>query len=220
MNLRVFISFLGHIMKHDKNFLLKKSLFEWLILWKRWFFDHSLLLNICLNFLQIYFSGFVMYVVVGGGVAGVCCVQELLHFINNSKISNGKSDEIEIIFICGKTGFIKTTDQITKIGEISESFTVKETQAKLFFNSNKIKIIQDDVISWNYEKKEIFLTNSDSVHFDKLCIATGARPIVSWLKIVIGDRWAALQFLKIARKHQKYHTITHSKLHDNVKNFC
>uniref|UniRef100_A0AC34R6K9 Uncharacterized protein n=1 Tax=Panagrolaimus sp. JU765 TaxID=591449 RepID=A0AC34R6K9_9BILA len=45
-----------------------------------------------------------MYVVVGGGVAGVCCVQELLRLLNDEKVKNDNVEngnlEIQIIFIC------------------------------------------------------------------------------------------------------------------------
>jgi len=119
-----------------------------------------------------------MYTVVGGGVAGVCCVQELLHLLEDSPAS---STSPAITFICGKSGFVKTTDQITRIGEVAESFTVKECQADSFFQSDKVKVIQEDVIGWDYKKKELSLSNGQLVNYGKLCIATGAKPVFNFV---------------------------------------
>ena len=118
-----------------------------------------------------------MYTVIGGGVAGVCCVQELLHLLEDSPAS---STSPVITFICGKSGFVKTTDQITRIGEVAESFTVKECQADSFFQSDKVKVIQEDITGWDYKKKELSLSNGQLVNYGKLCIATGAKPVVNF----------------------------------------
>lgn len=46
--------------------------------------------------------------VVGGGIAGVSCMLEL--------IENAEQDkDIEFVFICGKSGFIKTVENYEKV---------------------------------------------------------------------------------------------------------
>ena len=58
-----------------------------------------------------------MYVVVGGGVAGVCCVQELVQLLDDYPTASSTTNETEpqITFICGKAGFIKTVDEVSKV---------------------------------------------------------------------------------------------------------
>lgn len=58
-----------------------------------------------------------------------------------------------------------------------ETVSIKECSATSFFPSNKVKVIQENVQSWDSKKKLLYLSNGDSVTFEKLCIATGARPI-------------------------------------------
>lgn len=46
-----------------------------------------------------------LFVVVGGGVAGICCVEELENLIGDNEISN--LYDKQIILISGRSGFIK-----------------------------------------------------------------------------------------------------------------
>lgn len=48
------------------------------------------------------------FAVVGGGIAGVSCMLEL---IENAE----RDDEINFVFVCGKSGFIKTVDNYERV---------------------------------------------------------------------------------------------------------
>uniref|UniRef100_A0A914Y8E0 Pyridine nucleotide-disulfide oxidoreductase domain-containing protein 1 n=1 Tax=Panagrolaimus superbus TaxID=310955 RepID=A0A914Y8E0_9BILA len=123
-----------------------------------------------------------MYVVVGGGVAGVCCVQELVQLLDNYSTSSSNSSSTvlngpKITFICGSAGFIKTVDEVSKVTKVLETIKVKESPVSSYFPTDKVKVIQENVKSWDSKKKILFLSNGDQIIYDKLCIATGASPI-------------------------------------------
>lgn len=60
-------------------------------------------------------------VVVGGGVAGVCCVEELDALLNDgqtpstSENKKGECVEWKIVFLCGQRGFIKVVSDAKKV---------------------------------------------------------------------------------------------------------
>ncbi|KAI1720176.1 pyridine nucleotide-disulfide oxidoreductase domain-containing protein [Ditylenchus destructor] len=108
-------------------------------------------------------------IVVGGGVAGVCCVEEL------DSLLNANSHVWKIVFITGSRGFIKIVTDTEKLGQITESFNVGEVHVNKHFDSGRITIIQEDVIGWNADKKTVSTKRSE-IHYDKLCITTGASP--------------------------------------------
>jgi len=57
-------------------------------------------------------------VVVGGGVAGVCCVEELEALLADQRVLGNRSrEQVEIILIAGHAGFIKTVTHAEKVDE-------------------------------------------------------------------------------------------------------
>jgi len=109
-------------------------------------------------------------IVVGGGIAGVSCMLELIEGAEND-------DSVDFIFVCGKSGFIKTVQNYEKLGTYLEKFDI---QARIpdqgFFKSKKIRIFMQDVEFWQPNEKMIRLTNSETLRYDSLCVATGALP--------------------------------------------
>uniref|UniRef100_A0A915DJP2 RNase H type-1 domain-containing protein n=1 Tax=Ditylenchus dipsaci TaxID=166011 RepID=A0A915DJP2_9BILA len=64
-----------------------------------------------------------------------------------------------------------------KLGEVTQSFTVGECYAdKHYGHSPNIRVIQEDVVAWDPSRKMIHLSDSQTLHYHKLCIATGASP--------------------------------------------
>ncbi|KAI6184190.1 hypothetical protein M3Y97_00569700 [Aphelenchoides bicaudatus] len=125
-----------------------------------------------------------IFIVVGGGIAGVSCMLELIE-------SAEQNDEIEFIFVCGKSGFIKTVENYEKLGIYMEKFDVKnEVPSQEFFKSKKVcgllvafyksqfsfQIFMEDVILWEPNRMAILLTNLQTIHYSRLCISTGAVP--------------------------------------------
>lgn len=54
------------------------------------------------------------FLVVGGGVAGVCCVEELSDLLDTQRPSCS-NEKFEIIFIPGRSGFIKVVTNAEKV---------------------------------------------------------------------------------------------------------
>ncbi|KAK6738164.1 hypothetical protein RB195_020336 [Necator americanus] len=107
-----------------------------------------------------------IYVVVGGGIAGVSCTKRLLE-------SLPESDDVVLVSASKR---VKTVRQWRRIGHFTERFDVCEDET--VSDDPRFSFIQADVSGWNYKKKELHLTNhSEPVKYDRLCIATGAAPI-------------------------------------------
>ncbi|KAI6194268.1 Pyridine nucleotide-disufhide oxidoreductase [Aphelenchoides besseyi] len=106
--------------------------------------------------------------VVGGGIAGVSVVNELLDF-------DGEQD-VDLIFVCGRSGFLKTIRNYEKLGTLMEKFDVEMQTADEAFGSRKVNVFYEDVSSWDCYKKQVTLTNGELLTYSSLCIATGARP--------------------------------------------
>ncbi|VDM57936.1 unnamed protein product [Angiostrongylus costaricensis] len=107
-----------------------------------------------------------IYVVVGGGIAGVSCTKRLLESIN-------KSDHVILI---SASRIVKVVSNWSQIGRFSERFDVEECE--MATEDLRFSFIEAKVNNWNYESKELLLNErTDPVRYDKLCIATGAQPI-------------------------------------------
>ncbi|KAL3090077.1 hypothetical protein niasHS_006529 [Heterodera schachtii] len=99
------------------------------------------------------------YVVVGGGVAGVCVVQELDDLLESAE------------------GFVKRVANQRQVGQITTAFDVESTDPNLLFGgSSRIQLVQDAVISWQPNQKTVKTRNGFTVGYRKLAIATGASP--------------------------------------------
>nr|CDJ97708.1 FAD-dependent pyridine nucleotide-disulphide oxidoreductase domain containing protein [Haemonchus contortus] len=106
-----------------------------------------------------------IYVIVGGGIAGVSCLRQLL-------VSLHSSDNIILISASKR---VKTVSQWRMVGQYTEQFDVNEDD--MVSDDPRLLFIQAEVVGWNYKTKELFLSDrSDSVKYDRLCIATGALP--------------------------------------------
>ncbi|KAH7678291.1 hypothetical protein AAVH_41809 [Aphelenchoides avenae] len=81
-------------------------------------------------------------VVVGGGVAGVCCVEEL-----EGLVEDGSYGQADITLICGIHGFIKTVTNAEQLTQLMVSFDVAESSAEAFFESRNVRVVQDDVVA-------------------------------------------------------------------------
>ncbi|KAK5966274.1 Pyridine nucleotide-disufhide oxidoreductase [Trichostrongylus colubriformis] len=107
-----------------------------------------------------------IYVIVGGGIAGVSCLRQFL-------VSLHSSDSIILISASKR---VKTVSQWKMVGQYTEQFEVNEDE--MVSDDPRFVFIQAEVVRWNYKSKELFLSDrSDSVKYDRLCIATGAIPI-------------------------------------------
>ncbi|PIC44300.1 hypothetical protein B9Z55_004713 [Caenorhabditis nigoni] len=107
------------------------------------------------------------YVIVGGGIAGVSCANEILGL--------ERSPQLEVVLVSGSS-FVKSVENYRKIGQYGEKFDVKEANSSEIFPDKRFKFLNATVTNWHADKKEIKLQNGETLKYDKLCIATGSRP--------------------------------------------
>ena len=107
------------------------------------------------------------YVVLGGGIAGVSCAKELARLT---------SSDTRILLISA-TKLVKETKSVLKVTEVLESLAVYEKTADCFHLDNpRIEIIEGTVIDVDSEDSCLFLKNGEKLHYEKLCICSGAKP--------------------------------------------
>ncbi|XP_018905141.2 pyridine nucleotide-disulfide oxidoreductase domain-containing protein 1 isoform X1 [Bemisia tabaci] len=108
------------------------------------------------------------YIVVGGGIAGVSCV-ESISFL----------DPDEPIILITASPLVKCVANIINLSKVLTQFDVKEQKAEyLLANNPSLKIIQDELISINSTNKEVKTASGLMLQYNKLCICTGASPKV------------------------------------------
>ncbi|WKX95738.1 hypothetical protein Q1695_012302 [Nippostrongylus brasiliensis] len=106
-----------------------------------------------------------IYVVVGGGIAGVSCIKRLLDSLPAS----------DKVFLISASKRVKRVTQWKKTGQYTEQFDVEEDEVN--FDDRRFHFIQDKVLQWIPQDKELVLSNGkDTVKYDRLCIACGAHP--------------------------------------------
>uniref|UniRef100_A0A914I2D3 Pyridine nucleotide-disulfide oxidoreductase domain-containing protein 1 n=1 Tax=Globodera rostochiensis TaxID=31243 RepID=A0A914I2D3_GLORO len=115
------------------------------------------------------------YVVVGGGVAGVCVVQELNDLLESEEVAG--TSHHRIIFISGAEGFVKRVANQKPVGQVTMSFDVQSADPNSYFGaSSRIRLVQDDVVSWQFDQKSVLTRAGLTIGYRKLAIATGASP--------------------------------------------
>jgi pyridine nucleotide-disulfide oxidoreductase domain-containing protein 1 len=106
------------------------------------------------------------YCVIGGGIAGVCCAQELSRLHPN-----------EIIVLISQTDVLREVTAIMKLTQNLEEFSVFERRTEQFCMDNKnIQVINASLESINYDKKTLYLSNKEIISFNVVCICTGSQP--------------------------------------------
>ncbi|VDP41157.1 unnamed protein product [Heligmosomoides polygyrus] len=107
-----------------------------------------------------------IYVVVGGGIAGVSCTKRLMDSLHSS-------DSVVLISASKR---VKTVTQWKRIGQFTEQFDVNLED--VVSDDPRFLFIQATVVQWRPESKELLLSNRGTpVKYDRLCIASGAQPI-------------------------------------------
>ena len=106
------------------------------------------------------------FVVIGGGIAGVSCVEQLAFLCPEEKI-----------ILITASSVVKSVTNLNKISQIISTFDVQEQQNQDFAQDHKnLQVIQGLVSSINNEKREIFLDNDQVVKYTYVILCHGARP--------------------------------------------
>uniref|UniRef100_A0A1I7UMG9 Pyr_redox_2 domain-containing protein n=1 Tax=Caenorhabditis tropicalis TaxID=1561998 RepID=A0A1I7UMG9_9PELO len=106
------------------------------------------------------------FVVVGGGIAGVSCVNEILKL--------DRTSDLQVLLISA-SDFIKTVENYRKVGQLGEKFSVKEATSAEVFGDGRFTFLKGKVTRWAAQEIHVD-SHVAPIKFDKLCIATGARP--------------------------------------------
>ncbi|GFO27235.1 pyridine nucleotide-disulfide oxidoreductase domain-containing protein 1 [Plakobranchus ocellatus] len=113
-------------------------------------------------------SSQIKYVVIGGGIAGVTCVETLSLFGGDASIT-----------LISASPLIKTVTNYSQITRVAETFDVEEKPlAYAEEQSKNVHVIQDSVTSLSIIDKKVYTSNGQCLLYDKLCICTGGKPRV------------------------------------------
>uniref|UniRef100_A0A1I7YKC3 Pyridine nucleotide-disulfide oxidoreductase domain-containing protein 1 n=1 Tax=Steinernema glaseri TaxID=37863 RepID=A0A1I7YKC3_9BILA len=102
-------------------------------------------------------------VVVGGGVAGVCCVEEF----------RCHDEKTPVVLISGSSGYLKKSTTAVRYGEVTEEIRISEQEPEDFAKEG-IDVLVNDVVEWIPSEKKVKLDNEQEISYSKLCICTGA----------------------------------------------
>ena len=110
----------------------------------------------------------VRFLIIGGGIAGISCAQEL-----------ARLNPDDIIILISASDTIKEVKSVMKISVYLEELNVYEKTAESFRLTNpRIQLIKNEVIDINTEKKIVILADYSTIAYSRLCICSGARPKV------------------------------------------
>lgn len=101
------------------------------------------------------------YVVVGGGIAGISCVETL------------KLYTTETVLLISETPFIKMVTDVKFHTKIAAGFKVVDRNLQSIKNT---EYIIDKVIGVNSSEHIIYTSNNREIKYKKLCFCTGASP--------------------------------------------
>ncbi|KAJ8261972.1 hypothetical protein GJAV_G00160620 [Gymnothorax javanicus] len=106
------------------------------------------------------------FVVVGGGIAGVSCTEQLA--------SQFPSEDILLLTAAP---LIKAVTNFKQVSKILEDFTVEE-QPSSFIEKKypNVKVIQSAVKKLQAKEHKVHTENGEEIHYEKLCLCSGGRP--------------------------------------------
>ncbi|KAL5466979.1 hypothetical protein EMCRGX_G031144 [Ephydatia muelleri] len=106
------------------------------------------------------------YVIIGGGIAGVSCAEEL-----------SRLDASAEIILISASQLIKSVTNFKKVARTLEEFDVKETSVSQLSQAYpNIRVILLAVVELSYQDHTVRLLNGEVIHYCKLCICTGGVP--------------------------------------------
>lgn len=104
------------------------------------------------------------HVVVGSGIAGVCCAKELRRCCPEDRVT-----------LVSATDTCKLVQDVVRVTEHLERFKVAETSVEDMEKSG-ISVVKDFTCGLDVEQKLLKLQGGQDIHYSKLCICTGGRP--------------------------------------------
>ncbi|CAF3287369.1 unnamed protein product [Rotaria socialis] len=106
------------------------------------------------------------FVVIGGGISGVTCVESIATF----------NPTAQILLLTG-TPLIKAITNYVKLTKFLEEFDIEEKPFNYLAEQYSNLIIKNKVVErLDTDKQIIFCMDNSQIQYDQLCICTGARP--------------------------------------------
>lgn len=106
------------------------------------------------------------FVVIGGGIAGVSCVETLAFLEPEEKI-----------ILISESSLIKTVTNLLAITQNMTQFDVEEKEySALSSKYTNVTVLHDKLLKINAEEKFIITGKSNSIGYKFLCLCTGAKP--------------------------------------------
>lgn len=117
--------------------------------------------------LILYMSGGKTFVVIGGGVAGVTCAEELCRLCS-------KDDQVVLL---SSQKVVKKAVVVESISDTLEDVRlVVEKGEEILGGSDSIQYVACAVKGLDPENRLVVLDSGESIRYDDVCICTGASP--------------------------------------------
>ncbi|XP_014247892.1 pyridine nucleotide-disulfide oxidoreductase domain-containing protein 1 [Cimex lectularius] len=129
-------------------------------------------------------------VIIGGGIAGVSCLESLAIL----------APDVKVILISASP-VVKTVTNLKHLTKMLAHFDVKERDAQCLSDEyESVSVIIDEVVRIDHGIKSVYTKSGIEVNYEKLCICTGASPKV----LSTNPRILTIRDTDSVRKFQKY----------------
>ncbi|KAJ8269003.1 hypothetical protein COCON_G00116100 [Conger conger] len=106
------------------------------------------------------------FVVVGGGIAGVSCTEQLASQFPSEKI-----------VLLTAAPLIKAVTNFKKVSKTLENFDVEEQPCSIIERKYpNVKVIQSEVKQLQAKEHKLLTENGKELHYEKLCLCSGGKP--------------------------------------------
>ena len=122
----------------------------------------------------------VHFIIIGGGIAGVSCAENLLSYLPNCQVT-----------IVSASPLVKAVRNLQEISRALVAFDVEETPIEDYVaDKPQIVVHGGKAVSIDQQKNQLATEQGNIIPYDKLCVCTGARPKVIFpeSKYVLGIR--------------------------------
>ena len=108
----------------------------------------------------------VTFAIIGGGIAGVSCAEQLAYLAPE-----------ESILLISATSMVKKVTNLNRIAQILNTFDVEERDKEALENDHSnLNVLQGHVIEIDSKKREIILKSGEIICYQYVILCHGARP--------------------------------------------
>ncbi|GIL42910.1 hypothetical protein Vafri_741 [Volvox africanus] len=124
------------------------------------------------------------YVVIGGGIAGVCCALELArclqhepHRDDEPRFADITSETDEVILV-SSSSVIKGVREVARLSRLVEELQLIESPLEELAagTGGRLKVVRGAAVGLDLQDRVLKLEGGGALRYDKVCLCTGARP--------------------------------------------